>query len=274
VLIRSRETGTGGLVDALTANFHHATHTPVEEAHAFARLLEAGLTRCGLRERLQVSRELVRDRLEILQLPEDLHALVDNGTIPLGAVRTPAGLAKLHPDLPACAVRRVTREPTESWRRRPTWPDVIADPIGAITTQYQDEAPDLPAGVFDAHASYPISAFTLDERGEKNLAALADAERAEQRDRDRELTVRAVEQLRTSAGWQAGCASGPAPVCAVTASISRGPVSPTTVARCRLSMTCRRRYSRGRVQVLGRELSSGANTDTQAFPPRWSGMRV
>jgi hypothetical protein len=80
---------------------------------------------------------------------------------------------------------------------------VIADPIGAFTTQSQDEAPDLPAGVFDAHASYPISALMLDERGEKNLAALADAERAEQRDRDRELTVRAVEQLRTSAGWQA-----------------------------------------------------------------------
>ena len=32
---------------------------------------------------------------------------------------------------------------------------------------------------------------------------LSEAERAQQRERDRELTVRAVEQLRTSAGWQA-----------------------------------------------------------------------
>src|SRR3954453_10317813 len=32
---------------------------------------------------------------------------------------------------------------------------------------------------------------------------LSDAERAERRARDRELTTRAVEQLRTSAGWQA-----------------------------------------------------------------------
>jgi hypothetical protein len=32
---------------------------------------------------------------------------------------------------------------------------------------------------------------------------LTEAEREAQRARDRELTVRAVEQLRTSAGWQA-----------------------------------------------------------------------
>ena len=46
-LIRPREAETGGLVDALAANFHKAAHTPVEEARAFARLLEVGLTRRG-----------------------------------------------------------------------------------------------------------------------------------------------------------------------------------------------------------------------------------
>ena len=40
VLVRPRETDTGGLLGALTANFHRAAHTPVEEAHAFARLLD------------------------------------------------------------------------------------------------------------------------------------------------------------------------------------------------------------------------------------------
>ena len=37
----------------------------------------------------------------------------------------------------------------------------------------------------------------------RSRARLSDAERAERRARDRELTVRAVAQLRTSAGWQA-----------------------------------------------------------------------
>ncbi len=68
-----------GLVDALTANFHRAPHTPVEEAKAFARLLQAGLTRKGIAEQLQVSRELVRERLEILALPADLHDRVTTG---------------------------------------------------------------------------------------------------------------------------------------------------------------------------------------------------
>ena len=73
VLVRPREADTAGLLGALTANFHRAPHTPVEEAHAFARLMrEGGLTRKGVSARLQVSRELVRDRLEILHLPEHL----------------------------------------------------------------------------------------------------------------------------------------------------------------------------------------------------------
>ena len=105
VLVREREPDTAGLLGALTANFHRAAHTPVEEAHAFARLMrEGGLTRKGVSARLQVSRELVRDRLEILELPDDLHSRVDDGTIPLGAVRTLAGLARIHPELPGCAL--------------------------------------------------------------------------------------------------------------------------------------------------------------------------
>ena len=109
VLVRPRETETGGLIGALTANFHRAAHTPVEEAHAFERLLDAGLTRKGVSERLQVSRELVRDRLEILELPEDLHARVDDGTIPLGADPDARRPGEDPPGLPACALRRVTR---------------------------------------------------------------------------------------------------------------------------------------------------------------------
>src|SRR6201999_1760973 len=171
VLVRPRDGETGGLISALTANFHRAAHTPVEEAHAFQRLLDAGLTRKGVSERLRVSRELVRDRLELLQLPEDLHPRVDDGTIPLGAIRTLAALAKIHADLPGCALRRVATAPAESWRRRVPWPAAQADPIGAVTSQYGDETPDLPDGVYEAHADYPLSAFALGERAEKDLAS-------------------------------------------------------------------------------------------------------
>src|SRR5206468_316724 len=35
------------------------------------------------------------------------------------------------------------------------------------------EQPDLPDGVYEAHADYPLSAFALGERAEKDLGALA-----------------------------------------------------------------------------------------------------
>src|SRR4051812_35970645 len=157
VLVRAREEHTGGLVEALAANFHRAGHTPVEEADAFGRLLDAGLTRKGICERLAVSRELVRDRLEILRLPAELHPYIDEGTIPLGAVKALAGLGAIHPGLPACAVRRATAAAPDAWRRGVSWADIIEDPIGAVCTQYGDEQPDLPDGVFEAYHGYALS---------------------------------------------------------------------------------------------------------------------
>ena len=41
---------------------------------------------------------------------------------------------------------------------------MIADPIGAVTPQYGNEAADLPDGIYDAHSSYALSTFTLDAR--------------------------------------------------------------------------------------------------------------
>src|SRR3954469_17420936 len=113
VLVRAGEHDTGGLVEALAANFHRADHTPVEEAKAFGRLLDAGLTRKGICQRLAVSRELVRDRLEILQLPDELHAQVDDGTVPLGAVKALVALGRIHPGCRAAPCGG-------SARRRPT----------------------------------------------------------------------------------------------------------------------------------------------------------
>jgi ParB/RepB/Spo0J family partition protein len=173
VLVRAREEYTGGLVEALAANFHRAGHTPVEEAEAFGRLLDAGLTRKGICERLAVSRELVRDRLEILRLPTELHPHVDDGTIPLGAVKALSGLGAIHPGLPACAVRRASAPAPDAWRRGVSWADVADDPIGAVCTQYGDEQPDLPDGVSEAYHGYALSRFSLTEEAEKDLVALA-----------------------------------------------------------------------------------------------------
>ena len=60
----------------------------------------------------------------ILVSAQELHTRIDDGTIPLGAVKALTVLAKIHPELPACALRRVVEEPVDSWRRRLSWADV------------------------------------------------------------------------------------------------------------------------------------------------------
>ena len=164
----------GALVDAVVENLHRSDHTPVEEATAFARLLEAGLTRKGICEQLSVSRERVRERLQLLAVPSELHGAIDAGEIPLAAVTALVELASIHPGLPACAWRRVSEAPEQSWQRPIGWADVVADPIGAVTCRYGSDTPQLPEGVYEAGASYPLSSFPLGESAQRDLARLAD----------------------------------------------------------------------------------------------------
>jgi ParB/RepB/Spo0J family partition protein len=164
----------GALIDAVVENLHRSDHTPLEEATAFARLLEAGLTRKGICEQLSVTRERVRDRLQLLAVPHELHGAIDRGEIPLAAVPALVQLAAIHPDLPACAYRRVTQPPGQSWQSPTTWADVAADPIGAVTCRYGGELPQLPDGVYEADASYPLASFPLSEKTRRDLERLAE----------------------------------------------------------------------------------------------------
>lgn len=172
VIVRPRHEGGHELVEALTVNLHREAHTPIEEAQAFRRLLDCGLTRKGICERLSVTRERVRERLALLELPEDLHGGIDDGSVPLHAVRTLLDLGAMHPELPLVAARRVGAEPRHSWGEPITWAEVVEDPLGVITPRYHDEEPELPAGVYDADWTYPVTAFTLSEQATKDQSTL------------------------------------------------------------------------------------------------------
>ena len=177
VLVRapaSEDDADSALIDAVVENLHRSDHTPLEEATAFARLLEAGLTRKGICEQLSVTRERVRDRLQLLEVPRELHGAIDKGEIPLAAVPALVELAAIHRDLPACAYRRVTQPPEQSWQRPTSWADVAADPIGAVTCRYAGERPQLPDGVYEADASYPLASFPLSEKARRDLERLAE----------------------------------------------------------------------------------------------------
>ena len=106
------------LVDAVVANQLRSQLTPVEEALACRRLkTEYGLTLKGIAQRLQMTQARVRDRLQILQLPEALWPRVSAGEIPVGAIAALVALAKIAPGLAEAAVTLVAR-PRRRLRRR------------------------------------------------------------------------------------------------------------------------------------------------------------
>ena len=110
----------------------------------------------------------------MLELPEALWPRIAAGEIPAGAIAALLTLAKIHPGLPEVAVTLVLDRAdvydAEPW----TWRDVADDPLKVVAGGLHDETVDAPAGVFVSTSSYPLSAFTLDEKGAAAAAKFAE----------------------------------------------------------------------------------------------------
>jgi len=104
VVVRDTDTDTEGLDVALVANMSRVDLDPVEEARAMRRLIDSGLTRKGVAEKLSIPLARVRERL---QLPEELWPKLAEGSVPLSVAKPVAELAKIHPQLPGRAVAQV-----------------------------------------------------------------------------------------------------------------------------------------------------------------------
>ncbi len=172
VLVRDVDERTGGLELALAENLSREDLDPVQEAHAFHRLKEAGYTKKGIADRLGVSQKLVGDRLAILDIPAELHAGIADGSIPPSAIKGLLGLARIHPGLPGVVAARVAAPPAHQWDEPLTWTQVVEDPIAALVADYEGDDVGLPTDVFDAGESYPIARFSLSEKATKELRAL------------------------------------------------------------------------------------------------------
>ena len=208
VLVRDVDERTAGLELALAENLSRDDLDPVQEAHAFARLKEAGYTKKGIAEKLGISQKLVGDRLAILELPEDLYAGIADGSIPPSAIKALVALARIHAGLPNVVAARVAAPPARQWDEPLTWGQVVEDPVAAVIADYEGDDVGLPVDVFDAAESYPVGRFSLSEKAQKDLDALAKLLGIE----SEQFTVRfgreAVEQAvalkaahATSHGW-------------------------------------------------------------------------
>jgi ParB family transcriptional regulator, chromosome partitioning protein len=74
---------------------------PVEEAKAYRRLIEGGLTKKGAAEAVGVPQKTVTVRLQILEVPEKLHPAIASGAIALSSVPTLVAMAKASPSSPS-----------------------------------------------------------------------------------------------------------------------------------------------------------------------------
>jgi ParB/RepB/Spo0J family partition protein len=169
--VRSVDPETGGLELAMIENLVREELSPVDEAYGYQRLIEAGLTRKGVAEKVRKPLARIRERLSILELPAELHRAIAHGTVPLGALKALVALAKIHPQLPVIAAARVG-EQTNAWEEPLQWSEVTADPVGAVCAHYDGDPVELPAGVYEAGRTYAVAQFSLTEQANKDLAAL------------------------------------------------------------------------------------------------------
>ena len=175
-LVKAQPEAPGAdLLDAMLANGLGVSLDLLEEALGYQTLIsEHGYTRKGISEAFKVPLARVRERLLILDLPEQLRLQVAEGVVPVMAVKTLAALAQIHADLAAVAARRVLDGPVHEWDEPTSWEDLVADPISVLIGEYEEQLKDLPDDVFVAGASYPIAQFELEEKASANLAKLCE----------------------------------------------------------------------------------------------------
>ena len=165
ISIRASQDEEDNLIDAVVANQLHAHLNPLEEALACRRLLETRLNRKEVAAKLEMTQATVKERLAILELPEELWPKIAGGHIPLLAVKALVQVAKIHPDLARAAVSAVldATEDDEPY----TWAEVAESPL-AVAANHIEE---LPAGVFRSASAYLLESFSIGEKAAADLAA-------------------------------------------------------------------------------------------------------
>lgn len=173
VSIRASREDSDNLVDAVLENQLHAALNPLEEALACRRLLDTRLSRREVADKLEMTQATVRERLAILQLPDDLWPKLANGEIPLAAVKALRKLSSIHPDLARNTVSAILDAPKDF--EPYTWAEVSGAPLEVAV----DSSETLPAGVFRVGSPYPLEQFTVSEKAAADLAAYLELTGAE-----------------------------------------------------------------------------------------------
>lgn len=159
------------LVDAVVENLHRSDLNPMEEALAYQRLKDAGLAQRGIVEKVRKPAAHVRERLALLKLPSTVWPRVEDRSLPLLATDAVVVLETIHAGLgELCVNAMLSQDSTDPF----TWAELVDDPLATLLSLVESEQ--LPADVFLAgrHHRYPLDAFELSEKAQRDAAKLAE----------------------------------------------------------------------------------------------------
>lgn len=131
----SRDNAVDLLVTQLIENLTRSDLHPIEEAHAYRRLIEAGVTATEIAAKVNKSKSYISHKLALLGLPDPLGIYLKDGVLSEGQIRQLARLKGFYGDLTKTYIR------TEPAPDLHTWPDVVAIPAGVISMRPLDCPP-------------------------------------------------------------------------------------------------------------------------------------
>jgi ParB family chromosome partitioning protein len=147
--------GTSTLVEALVENVQRQDLTPIEEAVAYRHLLENyGMKQEEIATRVGKSRPAVSNTLRLLQLPDEIQSMVDEGVLSAGHVRPLVGM-----DDAAYAIHLAQTAADDGWSVRQV--------EEAVKTRKSLETP-APGGV---RSLRPVEIIELEKRLTDQLGA-------------------------------------------------------------------------------------------------------
>jgi ParB/RepB/Spo0J family partition protein len=163
VTVREQETTSA---DTAAENIVRKQLSPLGEARAVGAMLNDGLTLDGTAEALGWSRELVRARAKILELPETAQRLLDTGELLVSAVDPLLRIGAVSPALCEAAVAPVAEGDLAGGR-------LASDPGWAIGWALRNDRTQAFAAYLTTVDSYEIEDLRL---GKKATAAYAECE--------------------------------------------------------------------------------------------------
>lgn len=165
VIIRDGDPGAAmQIAAALAANQRRVNLGPIEEAAAFARAADSGLTTAGIAAATGCTQQHVTKRLALLDLPEQLHEAVNTRTISLAAADVLLRIAAHSAPLAHATGRMIIDGHTTN--------SILTDRPMQIIAQSTDiyrDSEDVDAGIA-IHAPGTVNTATVEQLGDTDLA--------------------------------------------------------------------------------------------------------